>query len=264
LEAPGVSPRWKPREGKKRVLSRRILPAVLAALVLPASLLGAEFSVSPIRIEFDRATRTSSLTVRNDGTEKLQAQVTLSAWTQDETGKDVYADSKDLVFFPRILTVEPGGEALVRVGVRSLPPAVERTYRLYVEEIPAPRKDGGATVNLRVRFGVGVFVKPPVETVRGEVVGLAIEKGVIRVPVRNTGTVSFRTEKVVVRGTRKDAGPLLEEIAGWYVLAGATRTFSLVLSPDECRGLTRLDVEAKGETLDFKSGLDVGDAACAK
>lgn len=238
--------------------------ALLIAYFLPASLLGAEFSVSPIRIEFDRATRTSALTIRNDGTDKLQAQVTLSEWTQDETGKDVYAESKDLVFFPKLLTVEPDSEAIVRVGVRALPPAAERTYRLYVEEIPAPQKGGGAQVNVHVRFGVGIFVRPPVATFRGEIVGLGAEKGVIRVPVRNTGTVSFKVDKVVLRGTRKDTEPLLKELGGWYVLAGSTRTFQVVLSPVECRGLARLDVDVKAEKVSLSAGLDVGDAACAK
>lgn len=243
----------------------RCLPklALLLAVFLPASLSGAEFSVSPIRIELDRATRTSALTVRNDGTEKLQAQITLSEWTQDETGKDVYAESKDLIFFPKLLTVEPGSEVTVRVGIRALPPAVERTYRLYVEEIPAPRKEGGAQVNVRVRFGVGVFVRPPVETFRGEVVSLDAEKGVIRVPVRNTGTLSFKVDKVVLCGTRKDAEPIVKEIGGWYVLAGATRTFQVALSPAECRGLVRLDVDVKGEKVSLAAGLDVGVAECA-
>lgn len=238
--------------------------AVVVALFLPTSLLGAEFSVSPIRIEFDRATRTSALTIRNDGTDKLQAQVTLSEWTQDETGKDVYAESRDLVFFPRLLTVEPGGEATVRVGVRALPAAVERTYRLYVEEIPAPQKQGGTQVNVRVRFGVGIFVRPPVATFRGEIVGLDAEKREIRVPVRNTGTVSFKVDTVVLCGTRKNAEPLLKELGGWYVLAGATRTFQIALSPTECRGLARLDVDVKGEKMRLAAGLDIGDAVCEK
>ena len=118
-------------------------------------------------------------------------------------------------------------------------------------------------MNLRVRFGVGVFVKPPVETFRGEIAGLDVANGVIRVPVRNTWTVSFKIDKVVLHGTRKDAEPLLKEIAGWYVLAGSTRTFQVALSPAECRGLTRLDIEVKGEKVSLAAGLDVGDTVCA-
>lgn len=236
--------------------------ALLGAVLFPASLFGAEFSVSPIRIEFDRATRTSALTIRNDGTDKLQAQVTLSEWTQDEAGKDVYTDSKDLVFFPKLLTVEPGSEATVRVGVRNLPPSVERTYRLFVEEIPAPRKEGGAQVNVRVRFGVGIFVRPPVESFQGEIVALDVGKGILQVPVRNTGTLSFKVDKVVLCGTRKAGEPVLKETGGWYVLAGATRTFQIALSPAECRGLVRLDAEVEGEKVRLAAGLDVGGGAC--
>lgn len=235
---------------------------LLGAVLLPGSLFGAEFSVSPIRIEFDRATRTSALTIRNDGTDKLQAQVTLSEWTQDEAGKDVYTDSKELVFFPKLLTVEPGAEATVRIGVRNLPPAVERTYRLFVEEIPAPRKEGGAQVNVRVRFGVGIFVRPPVESFQGEIVGLYAEKRNLQVPIRNTGTLSFKVDKVDLCVTRKAGESVLKEIGGWYVLAGATRTFQVALTPAECRGLVRLDAVVEGEKVHLAAGLDVGDGAC--
>lgn len=238
--------------------------ALAAAFVLARPASGAEFSVSPIRIEFDRTTRTSSVNVRNDGDQPLRAQVTLSEWTQDEEGRDVYSDSKDLVFFPKLLSVEPGAEAVVRVGVRSLPAAAEKTYRLYVEEMPEPSPEGGARVNVRVRFGVGVFVQPPVKSARAEIVAPDVREGTVQVPVRNTGSVSFRVDKVLLCGTRASGEPLSREIGGWYVLAGATRSFQARLTEEECRGLVRIDVEATGTDVKMEAGFDVADGACAR
>ncbi|HPA51789.1 MAG TPA: fimbria/pilus periplasmic chaperone [Thermoanaerobaculia bacterium] len=238
--------------------------ALTAAFVLARPASGAEFSVSPIRIEFDRTTRTSSVNVRNDGDRPLRAQVTLSEWSQDGDGRDVYSDSKDLVFFPKILSVEPGAEAVVRIGVRSLPASVEKTYRLYVEEMPEPSPEGGARVNVRVRFGVGVFVQPPVKSTRAEIVALDVRDGTVHVPVRNTGSVSFRVDKVLLCGTRASGEPLSREIGGWYVLAGATRPFQARLTEEECRGLVRIDVAAVGADLKQEAGLDVPDGACAR
>ncbi len=236
--------------------------AAAFAAAPPAS--GAEFSVSPIRVEFDRTTRTSSVNVRNDGDRPLRAQVTLSEWTQDGDGRDVYSESKDLVFFPKLLNVDPGKEAVVRIGVRSLPAAVEKAYRLYVEEMPDPSPEGGARVNVRVRFGVGVFVQPPAKSIRAEIVALDVRDGTVHVPVRNTGSVSFRVDKVVLCGTRASGEPLSREIGGWYVLAGATRPFQARLAEEECRGLVRIDVEATGTDVKMEAGVDVVDGACER
>ena len=238
--------------------------SLVAALVAASPAFGAEFSVSPIRIEFDRTTRTSFVTVRNDGDRPLRTQITLAEWSQDADGKDVYSDSKDLVFFPKLLNVDPGKEAVVRIGVRSLPAAVEKTYRLYVEEMPDPSPEGGARVNVRVRFGVGVFVQPPVKSTRAEIVALDVRDGMVHVPVRNTGSVSFRIDKVVLCGTRSSGEPMSREIGGWYVLAGATRSFQARLTDEECRGLVRIDVEAAGTDVKMEAGLDVADGACAR
>ena len=238
--------------------------SLVAAFAVTSPAFGGEFSVSPIRIEFDRTTRTSFVTVRNDGDRPLRAQVTLSEWSQDGDGRDVYTESRDLVFFPKLLNVNPGAEAVVRIGVRSLPAAVEKTYRLYVEEMPDPSPEGGARVNVRVRFGVGVFVQPAVKTTRAEIVSMDVRDGMVHVPVRNSGSVSFRVDKVVLCGTRASGEPLSREIGGWYVLAGATRSFQARLTEEECRGLVRIDVEAAGTDVKMEAGLDVADGACAR
>ena len=89
-----------------------------------------DFSVNPIRIDFGPGVRSSALSVRNEGKEKLGFQVEAMEWTQDAAGADQYAESRDLVYFPRILSVAPGEEGLIRVGVKAPVVPVEKTYRL--------------------------------------------------------------------------------------------------------------------------------------
>src|SRR5271169_3390931 len=79
---------------------------VLAMTLAPSAHAGL-FGITPIRVDLDRENRTGSFTVTNDDPDKaLQMQAKLMEWTQDAEGKDIYAPSNDLVFFPQIFSVE--------------------------------------------------------------------------------------------------------------------------------------------------------------
>ena len=82
---------------------------------------------------------------------RLRVLVKLVEWTQDASGKDVYADSADLVYFPRQMEIEPGAKRLVRVGAKAPAQGAERAYRLFIEEVLAIRAalglDAGRTAH---------------------------------------------------------------------------------------------------------------------
>src|SRR5918911_668214 len=80
-----------------------------------APVFAAEFSVAPIRLDLAPAVRSGALTVRNDSKEKISFQLEALEWTQDANGADRYTETADLIFFPKILGVEPGEEGVVRV-----------------------------------------------------------------------------------------------------------------------------------------------------
>ena len=148
---------------RKTALKRlvRIFCCGLALLALPVA--AGNFGVSPIRVELDRNGKTGAITVSNDDTDALRVQIRLFEWTQDAAGKDQYRESEDLLYFPNLMALEKNEQKLVRVGLRTPAAAQEKTYRLFVEELPGPPSPGtasGARVALRVRFGVPIFLKP--------------------------------------------------------------------------------------------------------
>src|ERR1051325_10876733 len=98
---------------------RRCLLALILSLAAPLNGVAAEFSVSPIRLPFERGARAAAVTVSNDDARPLRMQLRLMEWTQDAAGADVHRDSEELVYFPRMMTVPPGGKRLVRVGLES-------------------------------------------------------------------------------------------------------------------------------------------------
>lgn len=231
---------------------------LLALAFLPPAGAG-QFGVSPIRIELDRGARSGAITVANDEqADSLRVQLRLFEWTQDATGKDDYREAEDLIYFPRLMTLEKGEQKLVRVGLRTPTLEREKTYRLFIEELPAPPTPGGARVAIAVRFGVPIFVKPPKEEIRGEIEKLDMAKGVLRVGVRNSGNVHFTIKSI----TAASGEAFSKETPGWYLLAGAAREYAIELPASACTKLKQIDVTMKADQLELKGTLDVNASMC--
>ena len=159
------------------------------------------FSISPIRLDLDRQNKTDSITVSNDETaRKLDMQAKLVEWTQDAKGNDVYVESNDLVFFPRIFAVEKQDQRIVRVGLKVPAVQMEKAYRLFIEELPPPpdpeRK--GAQVLFVLRFGVPIFVRPDKEQLAGAIEGIEPDPAGVTVIVKNTGNANFQIQSLAV------------------------------------------------------------------
>ena len=230
----------------------------LAIAVLPSAGAG-QFGVSPIRIDLDRGARSGAITVTNDEqAEPLRAQLRLFEWTQDAGGKDEYKEVEDLVYFPRLMALEKGAQKLVRVGLRT--PALERekTYRLFIEELPEPPTPGGARVAIAVRFGVPIFVRPAKDEVSGEIDKLDMAKGILRVGVRNIGNVHFTINSIEAASGEAFS----KEVPGWYLLAGAAREHAIELPASACAGLKQINVTVKTDKLELKRTLDVNASMC--
>src|SRR5690242_12939673 len=99
---------------------KRLLPLLLAAacVVTPAELLAYAFGVSPIRLDFSASERSGAITVSNDDRVPVSFQMRLVRWSQDAKGEDVYEDNKDLIYFPRLMSVEPQEKRVIRVGTQ--------------------------------------------------------------------------------------------------------------------------------------------------
>lgn len=243
---------------KMQITSR--IGALLCALSVLTPAGAGQFGVSPIRIDLDRGARSGAITISNDEeAEPLRVQLRLFEWTQDAGGKDDYQLNEDLLYFPRLMILEKGEQKLVRVGLRM--PALERekAYRLFIEELPAPPTPGGARVAISVRFGVPIFVKPAQEDVRGDIDKLTMEKGILRVGVRNRGNVHFTIKSI----TATSGEAFSKEMPGWYLLTGAARAHSIELPAPVCAKLKQIDVTVKTDPpLELKETLSVNASMC--
>lgn len=245
---------------KRRAIHAFTATALLALLLpgwKPAT--AAEFAVTPIRVEFRPGAMSETITVTNHADARLRVAVKLMAWTQDAQGKDVYTDSSDLIYFPRQMELGPESKRLVRIGVKGPPGAVERAYRLFIEEEPDPTPTGRSQVALYFRFGVPVFQAPAVPRPDLQMLEPVLRKGKLSVPVKNAGNQHVRLETLKV----SDGAGHMQEVAGWYSLAGTERTYVVDIPEAVCRNASSLSLTAEGPGVRLERTIDVTAAGCA-
>lgn len=236
------------------------------ALFTTGAALAGEFSVNPIRLELGASVRSGAIAIKNEDKQKLSFQIDAREWTQDASGKDQYADTNGLIFFPKIMSVEPGEEGLIRVGARAAAVPTEKTYRLFIEELPGATKKlegSGAQINVLIRFGAPVFVAPlkPQDSLDIESFNLA--KGNVTLSVKNTGNRHQVVQGIELKGTDAAGNPVYTlTLADRYLLTGTAKAYTTAIPADQCAKITRLSLEFKTDKLNVARKLDVTRAMC--
>jgi fimbrial chaperone protein len=208
----------------------------------------AVFEVSPVRMPLSAAAPSGLLTVRNQSSEPMRFQVTAFAWSQSPSGGMVLAPTQDIVVFPTLLALKPGESRNLRVGATTSFGAVEKSYRVFVEELP-PLASQRSTNQVRVltRMGIPVFLAAPAPAATPRVDGLAVNGQTLSFALRNAGNTHFLARKVRVAALDAGGRPLFEhELPSWYVLGGGVRDYTLDLPPDACKA-ARLKITVETE-----------------
>jgi fimbrial chaperone protein len=242
-----------------------LLPAVaVAVLLFPAAAFPGDWRVSPIRLDFGRDAKTGVVTVTNERPERLEVRLQAMEWTQDDEGKDRYAETGEIVFFPRFMIFSKDESRVVRAGIRIPAAAREKTYRLFIEEIPGPPKAEGTNIAVAIRFGVPIFVKPLKEEPKGELGPIGMSKGTASVLVKNTGNVHVVIDTVRIKGMNAKGDEIFSrDLAGWYLLAGASRPYATELPPEVCPNVARLAMEVKADKYTLTGNVDADKTMCA-
>lgn len=228
-----------------------------------------EFVVNPIRLELGAQARSGVITLRNEGKGKLSFQLQAMEWTQDALGNDQYTESRDLIFFPKIMTVEPAEEGVVRVGARNLVVPSEKTFRLFIEELPGPAPAASdasktATINVLIRFGAPIFVTPMKPEDGMDIGRLELAKGVLTLSVKNTGNRHQVVEGIKLTGADARGREVYAlTIADRYLLAGTTKSYTTTIPLDQCTDITGLTIELKTDKTATNRKLDVTRAMCS-
>ncbi len=246
-------------------MHRHLFAAVLGLAILgPGPARGGNLEVAPVQIELSPGATSALVSLRNAGPEPMRFQVSLFSWRQDLHGEMRLEPTEDVLFFPALLSLAPGEQRNLRVGAATPFGEVEKSYRLFVEELPPLRKATEAgRVRVLTRIGVPVFLEPAVPRARGELADLELKAGHFSFRLHNGGNVRMRPRAVraVARGAK---GEILSDqgLDVWYVLAGGDRLFEAGIPKDRCAAVRILSTEVALEAGALRAEMTTPRGAC--
>ncbi|MGP8153690.1 MAG: molecular chaperone [Smithella sp.] len=250
-----------------------LLSCLLFIAVSASRSFAADFQVQPTTMDLSGSVKSGVFSVINNGNEKIDFQVSVQEWNQDGKGKDVYTDTKDIVFFPKVMSIEANSQRAIRIGLKAPRGTKEKTYRLFVAEIPTPKKTSDvkvegkipAGITIAFRFSMPIFVKPARPQESYAVDSLEMSKGAVKAIVKNTGNVHVKLNAVKFSGKAADGKELYsKEVAGWYVLQGLSFPYEAAVPKEVCGKLATIEVSAQTDEGKKDGKLTVEKRMCTQ
>lgn len=224
------------------------------------------FTVNPIKVVLSDKEQSALLTLQNQSPEELRFKILMQEWKQSPQGEMQLADTKDIVVYPGLLSLPPNGERKLRVGATVPASSAEKSYRVFVEELPplrSAKEPSKSEVKVLTKMGVPIFLRPAAVKAAGAVDGLSLAKGSLSFTLKNSGNIHFLVQSVKVKAVDAAGTSTFEKSPeGWYVLAGGTRIWQLDIPKDACAKSKKLTVEIQTTEGRFDGKLDVQTAGC--
>ena len=195
--------------------------AAAAVLLAFAAVVQADgVAVAPVRLDLASTARAEVLSVTNRGSMPSDVQVRVLRWSQPGND-DSYAASDDIVASPPRFVLAPGAEQTVRVYRRIAVPESERSYRVFIDQLPQGESAPGS-VRLPIRMVIPLFVagSQPGEAALSWTAARAGEQ--IRLHVHNSGAQHVRIDGLALAPADASATPVPVATL-LYVLPGASR-----------------------------------------
>lgn len=252
--------------GRAFIISPRVLLlSILFAISILSPAFSAIFQVSPLKIVFDPGRRADILKIKNGSEDILSLQIRAYEWTQGVEGKDIYSATKDVIFFPRILTLNKEEERIVRVGMKVPPGKREKTYRIFIEEMPGEKPVEGTAVRTLLRMGIPLFLAPIKTEVKGLIKDLRVRGGgKVFFRIKNQGNVHFIIRSINLSGYDQSGEEVFSnELNGWYLHAGTSKEFSQEIPTDTCSRVNRIKVDVSTDKPSLSKAIDLIQEMCA-
>ena len=249
------------------MLKRLFLCCLTGSLALvPLQAMAGAFRVIPTQITLEAQAKTGTVKVINTGDEKVTIQVEGMGWRQDAEGRDEYDTTQELVFFPKIFSMAANEERIVRIGYQGEWPLREKTYRIYLQELPVA-KPGETVIKMVLRLGVPVFIRP-VKATQGntvEIERVALSGAQLLVQIKNNGNSHMIVRTIKASGVDGSGAEVFsQEMAGWYVLPGVSKPFLLAIPTEQCLKAKAIQVAVEGGQPNLGATVDIDKARCAQ
>ncbi len=233
-----------------------------AALALQCSLLLATpkswaqgLMVLPVNVQMGAGQDATTLTVTNKGEDTTAFQVRAYAWSQN-AGTDELLPTDVVRISPPIATIGPRASQVVRIVLRERPHNREATYRLVLDQIPAPAQAG--KVQLVLRLSIPIFAQPTTSTnahVRFHVEHKGEEYTLV---ADNDGAHHEKVRDALITA---DNGFTVSAVTNGspYILAGATRHWPIVWPQAGTVDTKQLRLTAKEDKGQIQQALIIED-----
>jgi fimbrial chaperone protein len=236
-------------------------------ILLAAPAAASQFTVNPTRVELSSRTASSVVSVRNDGKAPIRIQVKAHAWAQTLEGVVKLDPTDDVVVFPTLLTLEPGEERRLRVAVATRPGDVERTYRIFLEELPPPKSGPDAVNGVQVltRVGIPIFLAPVKSSAQANVSDVGLAHDGLHFQVDNQGNTHFVPQTLRVRGLGANGQTVSDQQRdGWYILAHSSRRYTVPFDGKDCARIRSVLIDVMLADATLNGRLDTPGGACGR
>ena len=195
--------------------------AALLWLALCGVCHGGGLSVSPLRVDFSAARGVGAITITNTSRETVTFEADAVPWPQDAAGQS----ERDIVVNPPVATLAPGARRTLRIGlVKRLGTEQERSYRVYVTELPSARSADATGLGVRLRIGIPVFVAADSPRELPMQWAAQREGGALLLTATNTGNVH---QRVAALSLERSGKQYTAAQSSTYVLAGRSTVFQV-------------------------------------
>ncbi len=238
------------------------IAAFLVTLGVAVAAQATAVAIDPTRVHLSDKTHSQSLALRNSGAEKARFQVTAFSWQQSSTGEMQLSPTEDILFFPSLLEIAPGETRKVRVASNVPAETIEKSYRLFVDELPPPNANTSGAIRVLTRLGIPVFLQPNAPQSQ-PALSAEVKRGHLLVSLENRGNSYVLAQSVRVVGRDASGTVRLEkDLPAWYVLAHGKRAYDVALDAPVCDSLSELSVSAKTERGNVRTEKPVPSGAC--
>jgi fimbrial chaperone protein len=208
--------------------------ALVTAFLMPigTSPQAASLQVAPVSIEVPAPGAASTITLRNEGPNSLNAQIRVFRWRQ-VNGEEKLEPTNDVVASPPLVSLAPKTDYTVRlVRVTKQPVSAGESYRLFVDELPEPKVRQNWVVTLVMRYSIPVFFYP--RDTAGAKLAWSVEHRGQRVYVSatNAGDRHARISALTLHDENRTTVSFGNGLTG-YVLGHSTMRWEAPGNPDQ-------------------------------
>jgi fimbrial chaperone protein len=225
-------------------VAKAVLTATLAlAAYYPAQ--AGSLQVEPVLVDVTAPGAASTVTLRNEGTTPIDAQIRVFRWSLVD-GQEKLEPTDDVVASPPSVTLTPKGQYIARiVRVSKQPVAGEESYRLMVDQLPDLAQQKNGAVNLLVRYSIPVFFGAANKKNPTVAWSLAVKGDKVTLMARNSGDRRLRISALTVRDASGRSISLGTGLAG-YALGQSTKVWTVPSRGFATKGAASISAQSDG------------------